>query len=58
MMIVAFSSCTKRCRCVKFNLEEVYYTQAELDAAGKTCSQMKYLDGLHTTYYSYCGWDY
>lgn len=58
LMLVLCTSCTKRCRCVKFNLEEVYYTKEEVAAQGKTCSQMQYLDGLHTTYYSYCDWEY
>lgn len=58
LLLCLCSSCNKRCRCVKFNLEEVYYTQEEVAAQGKTCAQMQYLDGLHTAYYSYCDWDY
>lgn len=52
------SSCTKRCRCTKFNLETVYYSKEEVKATGKSCSDMRFLDGLHTPYYTYCEWTY
>lgn len=58
LALVFMSSCTKRCRCTKFNLENVYYSKEEVKATGKSCSDMRFLDGLHTPYYTYCEWTY
>lgn len=51
-------SCKKRCRCVKNNMTVDYYSTTELDQHGKSCSEMVYIDGLATKYYSLCEWEY
>ena len=55
---VSFASCNKRCRCMRNNLQYVYYTPEELSQRGKTCSEMIYLEGLAAQYYSECKWEY
>jgi len=55
---VVMSGCTKRCRCVKYDTSSEYYTQEELSALGKTCTEMRYMEGLSTQRYSICEWVY
>lgn len=58
LILVSLTGCTKRCRCIKFNLEVDYYSKAEVTAQGKSCENMRYYDELHTPRYSYCEWTY
>lgn len=53
-----FTSCNKRCRCMKNNRQYVYYTPEELSQRGKSCNDMIYLEGLAAQYYSECEWEY
>lgn len=56
--ILVMGSCTKRCRCTKYNTGVDYYSQEDLSAQGKTCSEMRYMSGLATQRYSVCEWVY
>ncbi|MBQ0160947.1 MAG: hypothetical protein MJZ99_06790 [Bacteroidales bacterium] len=54
----SFTGCTKRCRCIQYNSNVVYYSKEEVAARHKTCQEMQYIEGMHTQYYSYCEWVY
>lgn len=56
--VILFTGCNKRCRCTKYNFETDYYTKEELKALGKSCTEMRLLDGLHTAHYALCEWVY
>lgn len=55
---LAATACNKRCRCTRNNLTVDYYTPDELEARGKSCAEMVYLEGLATKYYNICEWEY
>lgn len=58
MASLATTGCTKRCRCISYNTSVDYFTPEEVSALGKTCSEMRYLDGLSVQRYSVCEWVY
>ncbi len=58
LVVLAMTSCNKRCRCIKYNTTVDYYTQEEISAEGKTCAEMRYMSGLATQRYSVCEWVY
>ncbi len=58
MVFLATTSCTKRCRCIRYDTGLEYFTQEELSAQGKTCAEMRYMSGLATQRFSVCEWVY
>ena len=40
-MMVAFVGCKRNCRCYRYDGSAVVYSEEELDALGKSCSQME-----------------
>lgn len=58
LAVLTLTSCTKRCRCMKNDTTLEYFTPEEVSAQGKTCAEMRYMDGLTTLRYSYCEWVY
>lgn len=57
-MLLTLQSCHKRCQCIGYNGGIVEYTPEEVNAQGKTCSNMIYYEGLATQRYSVCEWKY
>ncbi|MBR6990838.1 MAG: hypothetical protein IKH97_01295 [Bacteroidales bacterium] len=58
LLTILAQSCNKRCQCIAYNGGTVEYSTEELDALGKTCSEMRYYDGLTTQRYTVCDWKY
>ena len=58
LVILSVSGCTKRCRCIKYNTNVDYYTPEEVSSQNKTCSEMRYMNGLSVQRYSLCEWVY
>ena len=54
-LLVALSSCTRRCHCTGYDASHTYYTEEQLKELDKTCSGMEYyMNGLM---YSICEYD-
>ena len=58
LLLLLAQSCNKRCQCIRYDGGIEEYTQEELSAQGKTCSEMIYYNGLATQRYSVCEWKY
>lgn len=53
--LLTLGSCHKTCTCTTYNNVQHTYTADEVDAAGVSCSEMKYLPGWQ--HYAVCSWD-
>lgn len=58
LTLTLMTGCTKRCRCIKNSGEVTYFSKEEIEAADKTCTDMRYMPGLNVLRYSYCEWTY
>lgn len=57
LLVGTFSGCHKTCHCVKYDGTIDNFPAEEVKAQGKTCSEMRIIDGLATTYYTFCDWN-
>lgn len=51
----SLASCHKTCTCTTYNNVQRTYTAEEVENAGVSCSEMKYIAGEQ--YYAVCSWD-
>ena len=56
LLAIGFTGCNKRCQCYDRNGAMVYYTQDEVKAAGRSCSEMTSQAGKDYYYYL-CEWE-
>ena len=52
------TSCNKRCQCIRYDGGIDEYSTEDVNALGKSCSEMIYFQGLATQRYSVCDWKY
>lgn len=56
IMLIALSSCQRRCHCTGYDGSHTYYSEEQLEALDKNCVQMEYyMNGL---LYSICEYDF
>jgi hypothetical protein len=56
IMLIALSSCQRRCHCTGYDGSHTYYSEEQLKALDKNCVQMEYdMNGL---LYSICEYDF
>lgn len=56
IMLIALSSCQRRCHCIGYDGSHTYYSEEQLEALDKNCVQMEYyMNGL---LYSICEYDF
>ena len=56
LILFILTGCNKQCQCIGYDGSRVTYSEEELDARGKTCSEMVIHEGLATRLYSICEW--
>lgn len=56
IMLIALSSCQRRCHCTGYDGSHTYYSEEQLESLDKNCVQMEYyMNGL---LYSICEYDF
>ncbi len=56
LLALGLGSCHKTCTCTTYNNVQHTYTAEEVEAAGVSCYDMRFLDDNYQ-YYAVCSWD-